>query len=185
MKRRTLIVPLLVLTVIVASAAILIRRSRPDWRPLPVGGKVCICRVTYEKNAHVTFGGSPLHMIRGAIPRILQPMWSRLAGPAPAEWWLPARDPVFAVWAVEYLPNAKSPGLEKLLLILPDGQEVSGLSGGWVVGTKYRLRPFTFDPSLQTLPRLHLRLFAQDHPEPIDFDLPNPVHDAPSADPAK
>ena len=60
MKQRRRLVLLLSLTVVVAVVAIFIRLSRPDWRPLPGGGEVFVYRVTYEKHAHVSFGGSPL-----------------------------------------------------------------------------------------------------------------------------
>ena len=184
MKRRPLLVALPILAAI-ACAAFLVIRGRSDWRPLPGGGQVCIYRVTYEKSAHVSFGGSPLRRIDGFVPRSLWSTWKRVAGPRPSDWWLPPRDPLFAVWTVQDLPKANSFRLERMLLILPDGQELTGQPGGFTLGNRYRVQPFLFDPALRTLPRFHLRLFAKDHPEPIDFDIPNPIRDAPSADPAK
>ena len=109
---------------------------------------------------------------------------SRVAGDSPAEWWLPADEPRFAVWAVERLSSLQSPGLGRLVIVLPDGKEVPGEGQMWIIGGKHRLRPFVFDPALRSLPRLHLRLFAKDRPEPIDFDIPNPVFESATAAPA-
>ena len=173
MKRRRLILCLIVLAAI---AAVYLSRDGLDWVSLPDGGKFCVYRVTYESNAHVTFGGSPLHHIGGIVPGSLLPAWRLVAGPLPAEWWLPG-SPFFTVWTVENPAAVKSGGgLGRVLLVLPDGQELPCQPGGFLLGTACRLRPFHVDSLHRALPRLHLRLFARDHPEPIDIDIPNPIH---------
>ncbi|MDB6172800.1 MAG: hypothetical protein JWL59_2111 [Chthoniobacteraceae bacterium] len=152
--------------------------ARSDWQPVSGGGEVGVYKITYEQNAYVSYGESLRHKLIRSLPWSLQSRLNRLAGPGPAEWWAIAQKPLFTVWLVARNSANRAPAsLEKVLLVLPDGQEIPGHLPGFNTGTKDALRSYYFDPAYRALPRLHLRAFVKEQSEPLEFDILNPLHD--------